>query len=160
MDFEENPGLFPIGGASQTRDTRDFEQQLRDIDAAINYPNQSPVTNATFPQVANTIPVSTPFPHIEDIHLPTNQRVILGDITNRALTQQKSPISKSGTKTWKKLARAKGVSTNHAIGSSLSKRPSIFLDEDGESDGEHKKQRNINANIISVEAAQQPRREP
>jgi hypothetical protein len=160
MDIEENPGLFPIGGASQTRDTRDFEQQLRDIDAAINYPNQSPVINATFPQVANTIPVSTPFPHIEDVHEPTNQRVILGNITNRALTQQKSPISKSGTKTWKKLARAKGVSTNNAIGSSLSKRPSIFLDEDEESDGEHKKQRSTNANIISVEAAQQPRREP
>ncbi|GMY24108.1 hypothetical protein FCV25MIE_19350 [Fagus crenata] len=160
MDIEENPRMVPISGISQTRDTRDFEQQIRDIDAAINYPNQSLVINSTFPEVANTIPVSMPFPHIEDDHDPTNQRVILGNITNRAFIQQKSPISKFGTKTWMKLARAKGVSTNNVLGSSLSKRPSIFLDDDGESDGEHKKQRSTNANIISVEAAQKPRQEP
>ena len=51
MDIEENPGLVPISGISQARDNQDFEQQLRDIDVAINYPNQSPIIFATFPEL-------------------------------------------------------------------------------------------------------------
>ncbi len=51
MDIEENLGLVPISGISQARDNQDFEQQLRNIDDAINYPNQSPIIFATFPEL-------------------------------------------------------------------------------------------------------------
>ena len=91
---------------------------------------------------------------------PTIPQVPLGDITNRGVPQQNSPTPKPGTKTWKKLARAKGGSATLVTRPTPSKRTSWFLDEDMEINGEQKKQRGNNMDDISAEAVQQPRREP
>ena len=160
MEIEENPGLVSINGINRARENQAFEQQLRDIDAAINFPNQSPIIFATSPEVAKADPNSMLFPNIDTTKDPNSQRVFLGDITNRAVPNQNSPTSKSGTKTWKKLARAKGGSATINSGSTLSKRSSVFLDVDMGIEGEYKKQRGANTDAISAEAVQQPRREP
>ena len=153
MDIEENPGLPSMGGTSQLRDEGDFEQQLRDIDAALNYSPQHPPIIAAFPGVANPIPVPTTLPCRDTLHDHTTcPRVPLGDISNGVAPQQNSPILKSGTKTWKKLARAKGDSATSVTRPTPSKRTSWVLDEDMEINGEQKKHRGNSMDIISAEA--------
>uniref|UniRef100_A0A2N9GDB5 Reverse transcriptase domain-containing protein n=1 Tax=Fagus sylvatica TaxID=28930 RepID=A0A2N9GDB5_FAGSY len=96
MDLEENPGYTTIV-PERIRQENDFENQLREIDDALNF---FPSTLESHPQPM--APSKTNLPPPQPI-----PRVPLSDVTNRAVIQVGKQITHPAKRSWKKLARAR-----------------------------------------------------
>ena len=153
MDVEENPGFHPYFSDNHTNGETIFEQELRDIDAAIGFVLQSPagmsmISNSNFPP-----PTLTPTPQA-----PQKSPRVLGDITNMVQTHPKNTKSHAGKKSWKKLARAN--QTNILSGPFQGKRLSSSMEEEVLFEAGLKKQRGVLYDPILAEVVKQPCREP
>uniref|UniRef100_A0A2N9H3A9 Uncharacterized protein n=1 Tax=Fagus sylvatica TaxID=28930 RepID=A0A2N9H3A9_FAGSY len=128
MEVEENPGFHHYVPANHTNGASIFEQELREIDAAIGFVPHSPVNKSTTPQ--NILLSPPPTPTLQTI--PQSPRVF-GDITNTIQPHAKTTKPYPGKKSWKKLARANGDQAITQSGPLQGKRSSSSME--AEDDG-------------------------
>ena len=174
MEVEQNPG--PKYFTPQCKSTLElFNDQLREIDQAINYIPEKDIVEDQIPALVHDFPTHTPAvltPSPQFMQSDPLPRIPLGDISN-GLTSPPRP--KRNTAKWKKLARASntrsaGPSQAHSL-----KRAVVFIEEEP---GSERKKRaatsqcaygsklnagdvcESNAVKISAEAGYQPCREP
>ena len=152
MEVEENPGFHHYFPTNHTNGEIIFEQELRDIDAAIGFVPHSPVSKSTTPK--NIFLSPTPTPTSQTI--PQSPRVF-GDIINTIQPHAKITKSYPGKKSWKKLARANGDQANTQSAPLQGKRSSSSMQAEVFSEAGLKKQRGVQNESISAEAAEQPR---
>ena len=149
MDLEENLGFISLI-TERIRQEQIFENQLRDIDNALNLspPNMVSLPKPLTPLKSNLSPSQY------------TTRVALGDVTNTAVAQPKEQKAHSVKKSWKKLARAQGNSEDNPLDPVHIKKSSHSLDDDNLVFLFSKKQCGVNNSSISAEAAIQSRRQP
>ncbi len=150
MEVEENPGFTPDLSQRVIRGEDIFENQLREIDQAIEYHK---ILKENIPK-NNPNPIPIPSPTISAEPLPNpSHYAVLGDITNS------KPKLTPAKKSWKKLARSKEHYDTPLLEPMQPKRTSSYLEENMAHAESAKKHCGTHFDSLSVAAALQPRRE-
>ena len=174
MEVEQNPG--PTDFTPQCKSTLElFNDQLREIDQAINYIPEKNIVADQIPALVHDFPTHTPAvmtPSPQSMQSDPLPRIPLGDISN-GLTSPTRP--KRNTAKWKKLARASNTRSASPSQAHSHKRAVVFIEEEP---GSERKKRaatsqwayglelnagdvcEANTVKISAEAGYQPCREP
>ncbi|GMY33359.1 hypothetical protein FCV25MIE_28601 [Fagus crenata] len=133
MEIEENPG-FPFQAPGKKSDADIFNDQLREIDQAINYkPNEVHVTEQVSDLIISSIPTTNQGQEAvgataENMSpLPNPSRRPLVDISNGPITNSNH---RSTSTKWKKLARAHKPINDSSPKVQPQKREFLFTEED------------------------------